>query len=1487
MSITVFVLLAIAVVILRVRYNGNALARTVESALEGNIRGKVSVGSIEWPLRDLPKLVTGGWLDVEIKNLDVFDEYGVQVLHTDSARLQIDVHGAISGERYTLRHVVLDQGGEALIKQVPEPYPAHDYDDSVVSLVSAFYPQRAPSFTSGYSPRRSPTIDLRDFVIGGDGVTLNFDFHDVHATVHKVRGGGFLYYGGSDPLSNKLYYSLATTDGPKEGTFADSADLTIEGRKVKLEKIRVEKLGLLPSRWPAELVPRDIQYRLTADGPGGLKLTLDGAVLDSWIDIFGGEHNLDLRLVNAGKLTRQMSEGRADGENLELRLAIDGPVLAPRLQADVRNLELHIPMGKDPKGKDRPNFDLKIAKAVPSWDLATESGSMKETTATGGDGSMQLAANFQLKPLQFDLDINIPDAIDLAPYLPAELGELSKGTELSGRLSAVGDQDRQDLRELDLTLGQAHVSGQAYRDTDGLVVAKGVNVELLGTRIDDMHGEMNPKSKKLDLDFKIRSNDVARWMRVFKTKPMLRSLSGRVKVGGTLESPTAKADLVATGIPLVNRMEVNVSYDEGELRIAEAESTWLGGWLRASATLLFGESTQIRDLEAQGVNLKLSSLPIIGEYLKGDLDIDIEGGGSTRSPEIAIVAKLSDWSMAGETYQDTTITMGSSKSGEKRLDATLARDAGGVLHVDALVNKASELAGVLSLRDLPMDGLLAHTSNTRPQAGGSLSAELQLGGHSDAPTFEGQVTLLRSWIRRAFLGTADFEVLRVGESDIRITGHVIQRRILIDCLISTKAPYDIDLKLVLRRIELDRFAPDLAAQYGLRGWVSGTVEYQASLGGTTKPTLFAKLTEAEVIAENEDENGRPSPIRLRNRTPLELGYEQGTLTILKKAIIRGPTGDFTLSGSGTVEKLDYHLDGDISVQLVQPYFKKWISEMDGQLIAHATVDGPIDDIRLVGVVEIEDVYIKPVGQDAEVTIPAGKIDFSNSQLTVTGLRIIVDDQFSEDVSEMTVGGGVRLDEFEPTFWTLLVEGRLAGKMLLVLAPEAFSAASGSAAISVALQGAGRTPDFDGTITFDAQTPLSLTPRAARRNISFTNGVVSFSEQDVSLEGIQATVDGEGVITALNGDVSLEDWRPVSVDVTMSARDMLLRLPEELELTVHLNNLEIVGGVDGVEVAGFIEVADGRYIRRFNPVLDALQPTRSTETQTSIFETIPLLGNADLDLLLRTRAFFVDNNVAKLELNGDVKITGTPLKPDFDGVIYVAQGSFKFQGIRARFERTTGSVLFSPGLDFPDQSPYLSIESESDYQSTDGQNHLVALRILGPISKLDVDLSTSAGLNKSQTIQLILSGRSPEDIRETVGDEAVSRRGDNFDNQSTASSEGSFQALDQFTKDIAGDVFALIIEDRLRAATKLDVARLQVGTASIGFYGEKVLTRSWKFTGEIERSISGWNWNLQTKYRLSDGASLDLGYLEKYFDDEADEDESQLRVRGTWRRQLIP
>ena len=38
---------------------------------------------------------------------------------------------------------------DRLLEQVPEPYPLHAYDTTVISLLSAFYPHRKPGYGAG------------------------------------------------------------------------------------------------------------------------------------------------------------------------------------------------------------------------------------------------------------------------------------------------------------------------------------------------------------------------------------------------------------------------------------------------------------------------------------------------------------------------------------------------------------------------------------------------------------------------------------------------------------------------------------------------------------------------------------------------------------------------------------------------------------------------------------------------------------------------------------------------------------------------------------------------------------------------------------------------------------------------------------------------------------------------------------------------------------------------------------------------------------------------------------------------------------------------------------------------------------------------------------------------------------------------------------------------------------------------------------------
>ena len=499
-----------------------------------------------------------------------------------------------------------------------------------------------------------------------------------------------------------------------------------------------------------------------------------------------------------------------------------------------------------------------------------------------------------------------------------------------------------------------------------------------------------------------------------------------------------------------------------------------------------------------------------------------------------------------------------------------------------------------------------------------------------------------------------------------------------------------------------------------------------------------------------------------------------------------------------------------------------------------------------------------------------------------------------------------MNDFVPERLALDIDGELSGKLLLVAAPEYFSRASGAANLFVSVRGSPQSPRLDGEISVSEKQPLSLALRGLRHEIHLSGGDVYFTDESIELgtgqpgqslqshieievKRLAGTIDDDGQITDLSGYISVTDWQPASVDVTLSADSLPFGIPSQLDLTVNVANLRIVGNADEMYIggdestgrSGVVEVVDGRYIRNFNWFTDvsgALLPESSSGSEPPFYESIPLLADAELDLIIDTRGFFVQNNIANIELSGEVKVSGTPRDPRFEGDITVDQGEFKIPALRARFTRTNGAVLFSGFKKFPDDTPTLDLKSESDYRDPSGQQHLITLSVSGPLNALTWDLFTSSGLNKGQTLVLITTGRTPDEFRQQLGDTSPGLN-DTGVETSTDPDEG---ATDELLRELAGDFISLYIGDKLRSITKLDVARLEIGTGSIGFHGEIKFFENLRLLGDFEQTLRGQTWDVRGEVRLSDSTSLEGKYLNKNFDDESEEDFKDRQIRAVLR-----
>jgi hypothetical protein len=181
------------------------------------------------------------------------------------------------------------------------------------------------------------------------------------------------------------------------------------------------------------------------------------------------------------------------------------------------------------------------------------------------------------------------------------------------------------------------------------------------------------------------------------------------------------------------------------------------------------------------------------------------------------------------------------------------------------------------------------------------------------------------------------------------------------------------------------------------------------------------------------------------------------------------------------------------------------------------------------------------------------------------------------------------------------------------------------------------------------------------------------------------------------------------------------------------------------------VVSGRYLQDFN-VRDLMITPRINESESRPFwEGMPLLENLELGLRVRTLGdgFMVQNNLApEIYLQVDLQVGGTLSAPTLAGDVRPTDGRFHVLGLRGDFELTpnVNHVTFVPTKSLAaGDTPELNLEATNLLTDAFGNEHTVQMRITGPINRAAIDLSTAQGLDRNQTLMLLLSGRTTEDI----------------------------------------------------------------------------------------------------------------------------------------------
>ncbi len=863
------------------------------------------------------------------------------------------------------------------------------------------------------------------------------------------------------------------------------------------------------------------------------------------------------------------------------------------------------------------------------------------------------------------------------------------------------------------------------------------------------------------------------------------------------------------------------------------------------------------------------------------------------------------------------------------------RDRGGKLDATVIGTPAPavgrqvpqlKLGGVIALEDLPMavlDPLVG--PNT---VGGLISGNLALSGTPTAPQAQGAIDLLRGWVGGAFVGDSQLEVDAIQLDKmpgVILRGTALAGQLGIVATLGTQAPYPVDVSISGRRIEVDPFM-DLQKKLGLpepvQAWASGTVTLHTELApknGKPQPEAWVEVTELEAIVDHRAPDGRQTPLRFalvpgaKGQYAMSLRVTPSTLELACrdphakngvtpcKTQLETPAGIVSIAGNVNQAQMDLNAAGDLDLAKLGPLLETQLDSVSGALRLTGTVNGtlgkPLYSLAL-DVKTDSPLRFRPIGGDTEILVPSGQIKLASGAVGFNSVVIKVrDERHPEEEGQLVAHGSIALDGFTPTRWGVLIDGgedadgnalpgKLAGKMLLVLAPGAISQASGLARLdgALVLSGAGPLPLVDGTIVFDplpGVAPLAFIPRAARRELALLAGSMDIGttqsaghrayELTFRQDPLVASIDGEGKIENIHGSMTLRDGSPSAARIELDAENLPFRSPT-LELAVSARDitLELPDGSTTWRVSGDIAIVNGSYKRNFD-LTEVIKPAPPTVAPAKpVWDEYPTIGNAELDLVLDVRRFAVENNIAHIDLAGPrILIAGTPRDPRLSGSIRVSRGDFKLPGTRAAFTRTTGTIDFADNVRAA--NPKLDITSDADFIDLQGQQHTITLTLAGTLEQPNFDLKTNTGLDKSQTLALLLLGRNPEQLRRSLGDSSLGTdptRVDPTTNPSTG-------FADQIVKDLAGDwVSDLLSASGLSKILPVDVIRFEIGFGSAKIHAETKLVENVKAVGEGELTIRGRTANanvivntpLHLLRSLNDGITIQGSVIDKSYID---------------------
>jgi len=258
--------------------------------------------------------------------------------------------------------------------------------------------------------------------------------------------------------------------------------------------------------------------------------------------------------------------------------------------------------------------------------------------------------------------------------------------------------------------------------------------------------------------------------------------------------------------------------------------------------------------------------------------------------------------------------------------------------------------------------------------------------------------------------------------------------------------------------------------------------------------------------------------------------------------------------------------------------------------------------------------------------------------------------------------------------------------------------------------------------------------AFAQSIDDVNGSLSFNQNRISIDGVQARLGNNGKLLFTGGLDLPRPGRGFAYQITVRATDVSARFPEFLNNRGNAN-LSLISGDGGQVIQGDIQLERSLYVQDINVDLIELiqglfQRQRLELAETDTFQTTTQLN---IGISGRHDVLHVRNNVANLQ--GDVRldVRGTLAKPVIFGDVSIDPGGTLVYNDN-EYQVQRGALTFSN----PNRiDPVIDLVA-----TTEVQGFNITLNLGGTLERPDIHLASDANLADLEIFSLIAGSQRP-------------------------------------------------------------------------------------------------------------------------------------------------